>query len=140
MDTLVYDRTAVDVAGETRKAYILASDLNRIEEWTRYLADLLHSYGYSVAVTTKTNWAVTDFPTPGELNRIRRNIDALQTGFYALPDWREIVDNNTLDFGQANVMEWDLQRIYDWLTAMASWANMRQANTIFMQAGGILNA
>jgi hypothetical protein len=38
------------------------------------------------------------------------------------------------------VMEWDLQRIYDWLTAMASWANMRQANTIFMQAGGILNA
>lgn len=113
--------------------------LNRIEQWIAYLAGKLHAYGYTVTVTTRT-WTITDFPTRTEVDRIRANIDALQTGFYSLPDWREIVYNNTLDFNQANVWEWDFQRIYDWLSAMVSWANTRQAGTVFMQAGGFLNA
>ncbi len=58
-------------------------------------------------------WYQSDIPTRGEIDRIRRNVDALQTGFARLPDWREILYNNTVDFGQANALEWDLQRIYD---------------------------
>lgn len=138
-DNLIFDRTQSDITAKTPKGHFNAADLTRIEQWTQYLSDLLLAYGYSVPVTTK-DWTMADYPTRGEVDRIRANIDALQAGFYALPDWREIVYNNTLDFGQANAMEWDLQRIYDWLTAMASWANVRQAGTIFMQAGGILNA
>lgn len=85
-------------------------------------------------------WTREDLPTRGEVDRIRRNVDALQAGFYSLPDWREIVYDNTMHYTQANALEWDLQRLYDWLRAMVSNFQMRQANTIFMQAGGILNA
>ncbi len=112
---------------------------NRLETWTAYLAAQLRSYGYSVTVQTRT-WTRTDRPTRSEVDRIRRNVDALQAGFYSLPDWREIVYDNTLGYDQANALEWDLQRLYDWLRAMVSSFQMRQANTIFMQAGGILNA
>lgn len=113
--------------------------LNRLETWTTYLAAQLRGYGYAVTVATRT-WTRTDYPTRGEVDRIRRNVDALQAGFYSLPDWREIVYDNTLGYDQANALEWDLQRLYDWLRAMVSSFQMRQANTIFMQAGGILNA
>lgn len=112
---------------------------NRIEQWTTYLAAQLRSYGYQVPVQTRT-WTREDYPTRSEVDRIRRNVDALQAGFYSLPDWREIVYNNTLNYDQANALEWDLQRLYDWLRAMVGSFQMRQANTIFMQAGGILNA
>lgn len=112
---------------------------NRIEQWTTYLAAQLRSYGYQVPVQTRT-WTREDYPTRSEVDRIRRNVDALQAGFYSLPDWREIVYNNTLGYEQANALEWDLQRLYDWLGAMVNSFQMRQANTIFMQAGGILNA
>lgn len=113
--------------------------LNRLEQWTTYLAAQLRSYGYQVPVQTRT-WTRTDRPTRSEVDRIRRNVDALQAGFYSLPDWREIVYDNTMHYTQANALEWDLQRLYDWLRAMVSNFQMRQANTIFMQAGGILNA
>lgn len=112
---------------------------NRLEQWTTYLSAQLRSYGYSVTVQTR-EWTRTDYPTRTEVDRIRRNVDALQNGFYSLPDWREIVYNNTLGYEQANALEWDLQRLYDWLRAMVGSFQMRQANTIFMQAGGILNA
>ena len=63
---------------------------------------------------------MSDFPTRGEVDRIRRNVDALQAGFYSLPDWREIVYNNTLGYEQANALEWDLYTIYVWLERMVA--------------------
>lgn len=161
MQQLVYDRT------ERNKGTASVIMLNRLETWTTYLAAQLRGYGYAVSVTPRaevpeqtyplydeatetitgyytipahTEWLMSDFPTRGEVDRIRRNVDALQAGFYSLPDWREIVYDNTLGYDQANALEWDLQRLYDWLRAMVSSFQMRQANTIFMQAGGILNA
>lgn len=92
---------------------------NRLEQWTTYLAAQLRSYGYAVTVTTR-EWTRTDLPTRGEVDRIRRNVDALQQGFYSLPDWREIVYNNTLGYEQANALEWDLQAIYTWLQRMVA--------------------
>lgn len=92
---------------------------NRLEQWTTYLAAQLRSYGYSVTVQTRT-WTRTDYPTRGEVDRIRRNVDALQAGFYSLPDWREIVYNNTLGYEQANALEWDLHTIYVWLERMVA--------------------
>ena len=92
---------------------------NRLEQWTTYLSAQLRSYGYSVTVQTRT-WTRTDYPTRGEVDRIRRNVDALQAGFYSLPDWREIVYNNTLGYEQANALEWDLQSIYTWLQRMVA--------------------
>ena len=92
---------------------------NRLEQWTTYLSAQLRSYGYSVTVKTR-EWTRTDYPTRTEVDRIRRNVDALQAGFYSLPDWREIVYNNTLGYEQANALEWDLQSIYTWLQRMVA--------------------
>lgn len=85
-------------------------------------------------------WIESDIPYRSEIDRIRTNVDALQTGFASLPDWRDIIYNNTMTFGQANVLEWDLQRLYDWLQSMVEGFLLRQANTLFMIAGGVLNA
>lgn len=93
--------------------------LNRLETWTTYLAAQLRSYGYAVTVTTR-EWTRTDYPTRTEVDRIRRNVEALQQGFYNLPDWQEIVYDNTLGHEQANALEWDLQAIYTWLQRMVA--------------------
>ena len=140
-DNLIFDRTKVQAErvselntkmskGTATDAEIAewmqASDgalnyvaLGRIEQWTSYLAAQLLTYGYSVTVETRT-WTRTDYPTRTEVDRIRRNVETLQQGFYSLPDWREIVHNNTLDFGQCNALEWDLHTIYVWLGRMVS--------------------
>ena len=163
-DNLIYDRTAADVsrvaeltrkmrsgtASDTERAEWLdgrmkgawnASDLNRIERWTIYLTDFLAQQGYTAKVfVRRSNWTMEDFPTRSDIDRIRRNVDALQNCFLALPDWRAIVYNGTMDFAQANALEWDLGRIEIWLKETVDALTLRRADTLFMQAGGIWNA
>lgn len=142
-DNLIFDRTQADVnqvksltkkllagtaTGAEEQEWLSAmmkgawnyTDFNRIEEWTEYLSERLRSQGYSITVLVKTDWAKEDFPTRPEVDRIRANVAALQESFYSLPDWREIVYNNTMDFNQANALEWDLQTIYNWLMRMVA--------------------
>lgn len=104
----------------TRLDYLNAEDLNRIETATAFLRDRLAEHSYLVDMTCRTDWSCTDFPTRGEIDRIRRNIDALQAGFYRLPDWREIMYNNTLDAAQINAFEWDLHALGVWLDRMVA--------------------
>lgn len=131
MDDLIFDRPGP--VGQN------VEDWNRIEQWTSYLAAQLRAYGYSVTVETRT-WTRADYPTRSEIDRIRRNVETLQTGFYSLPDWREIVYNNMLNYDQANALEWDLQRLHDWLAAMVEAFHWRRADTFFMESGGVFNA
>lgn len=115
MQPLIYDRT------EQSKGKLSAAMLTRIETWTAYLSGLLAEYGYLAVVDVREEtWQMSDIPTRGDIDRIRRNVDALQNGFYSLPDWREIVYNNTMDYVQANALEWDLQTLYDWLQRMCA--------------------
>lgn len=107
-----------------------ASDFNRLETWTTYLAAQLRGYGYAVTVATRT-WTRTDYPTRGEVDRIRRNVDALQAGFYSLPDWREIVYDNTLGYEQANALEWDLHALYVWLGRMIAHFDFLRSGEIY---------
>lgn len=124
MDNLIYDRTAAN------KGRPDVATLNRVESWTAYLAEQLHAYGYIATVTTKA-WTMTDFPNQSEIDRIRANIDALQTGFYALPDWRDIVYNNTLDFNQCNAWEYNLNAIYVWAQRMVSHFDFLRSGDVF---------
>lgn len=102
-------------------AWYNAEDLNRIEDWTKWLADMLDYYGYPPDVAFRdAPWQDDDLPNRPDIDRIRANVDALQTGFASLPDWREIVYNNTMGWEQANAIEWDLSRIYVWLGRMVS--------------------
>lgn len=137
---LVFDRTESDVQEYSEKGTLSVSQLNRVEQWTSYLAEQLRLYGYSVTIKSRgSEWSVKDKLTRSEADRIRQNIDLLQSSFVSLPDWRNIIYNNTLNYEQANALEWDLQRIYDYLDAMIKHFPFKQANTIFMTAGGIMN-
>lgn len=101
--------------------YLNYWDLNRIEYNTRYLYDWLQQEGYGTrALTTKTNWTKEDIPRWSDIKRIRENVDYLQECYFAIPEWREIVYNSTIDSGQMNAFEWDLHLIDLWLSRMVS--------------------
>ncbi len=54
------------------------SDLNRVGEAVRYLAERFTNYGYAVSVAPKTNWAENDVPIRRQLETYRRNIVELR--------------------------------------------------------------
>ncbi|WP_370812643.1 hypothetical protein [Butyricicoccus pullicaecorum] len=121
------------------------SDLNRIEEWMQYLCDSLNTYGYKMEITPKT-WAVGEYPTPKQLERIRSNINALQDMWFVVPEWRELMavyrtdGRETINAEQVNAQEWDLQQMHDYLQAMVNAFELKQAGILFMIAGGLYNA
>lgn len=100
--------------------YLDAADLNRMEGNVIALRDLLILYGCNPYVNTKTNWSELDIPNRADIDRIRRNIDVLQNAFCKMPDWREILYNNTVDATQVNAWEWDLHVLSIWLERMAA--------------------
>lgn len=101
--------------------YLNCWDLNRIEYNTRYCYDWLQQQGYGwKTVTTKTDWTKEDIPLWSDILRVRQNVDYLQECFFAIPEWREILYNNTIDADQMNAFEWDLHLIDLWLSRMVS--------------------
>ncbi|WP_087064758.1 hypothetical protein [Intestinibacillus massiliensis] len=107
-------------------SFLSAADLNRIETQTAFLRGRLEGYGYSIALSCKTDWQEGAFPAAAELGRIRENINALQAGFYSLPDWREIArkylsgGQEALDAEILNAEEWDLHALGVWVDRMAA--------------------
>lgn len=96
-------------------------------------------------VTSKI-WTSGEYPTPTQLERIRSNINALQNVWFAVPEWRELMavhrpdGRETINAEQVNAQEWDLQQMHDYLQAMVAAFELKQAGTLFMIAGGVLNA
>lgn len=120
----VYDRTEEDVeyakaynenpsesAASEYKGALNASDLNRIEGNCGYLAELLHSCGYTSHVTVKTNWSMTDFPTLTEFTRIRDNITELMRLYAQAEDMPDMRTDSRTDYVEINNMEFDLYMI-----------------------------
>lgn len=79
-DELITDRTQADVTNLRPKAYIAYTDLNRIEEACKLLAEY-----FKIEIVTKTDWAMTDFRTETDMARIRGNLQALKEAFYVRP-------------------------------------------------------
>ena len=94
MDKLIYDRTQADVTYALNnpsnenflKGAYNYTDLNRVEEWCSYLANILNSYNYNVEIITKTNWDMSNFPTSQELQRIRNNIAKLKKAYLSFTE------------------------------------------------------
>lgn len=160
-DDLIFDRTAADVAqvkdiqqkmidgtateqerqqwlGGRMKGAWNASDANRVEAWTAYLADRLQTCGYAVATWPNT-WEPEEVFFRSKMDRLRRGIDALRDGFFAVPDWRDILYVDTLDVVQANAYEWDLKQVDEYSRAMIGGNQLKQANTLFAMSGGVFN-
>lgn len=100
LTNLIFDRTNSDILNDTDKAYIDYADLNRIEEACAYLASL-----FKLDITTKT-WAMTDYRTTSEMERIRSNIQTIKNAYYKNPNspllpsvitYKSITEANTIE-------------------------------------------
>lgn len=113
MENLIFDRTQNDLEQKTPKSYYNYTDLNRIETWCEYLANLLTSYSYPVSITIKKNWTMSDLPNANDMERIRGNVNGIKTAFYAYTDVPENLNYMTIE--KANDIEKILSEL-DFLT------------------------
>lgn len=81
-------------------------DLNRVEGNTQELAARLAVGGYAANVSAPKTWTMADFPTVGELERIRQNIVALRKALKLPSSVPQTPSNlNPMDIGKANNLE-----------------------------------
>lgn len=129
IDTLITDRTQSDVTELERvrnkilaggltsltaaeksawlggmKASYNYTDLNRVGEAVNYLCSELNSLGFTVNVTGKTNWTISDTPTPAQMQTYLNNLDTLKAvlplATEATPDtmrWLTIAKMNAIE-------------------------------------------
>lgn len=109
MENLIFDRTQNDLEQKTPKGCYNYTDLNRVETWCEYLANLLNSYSYPVSVTIKKNWNMSDLPNTTDMERIRSNVDKIKTAFHAYTDVPENLNYMTIE--KANAIEKILSEI-----------------------------
>lgn len=125
MENLIFDRTQNDLAQGTSKSYYNYTDMNRVESWCEYLANLLTSYSYPVSITIKKNWNMSDLPNVSDMERIRNNIDTIKTAFYA---YTEVPENlNYMTIEKANDIEKILSEIDNLIKNMCN--EFRYSNT-----------
>lgn len=141
LDTLITDRTEEDVEraaelsakgigsmepGELAeflsgmKGAYNATDLNRVEAATVYVAERLRGYGYAVTLQTGRTWADSDIPTPAMLAPYLSNVAALMDAlsvFETTP--RVLPDMENFTWQEANNIEKILLDIERLLTLMA---------------------
>lgn len=161
LDDLIYDRTAADVSrvktitrkliddtateaekqewlGGTMKGAYNAGDLNRVGAAVEYLTETLYGMGYNVPAVPKDDWSMTDIPNQTQMEQYIRNIQLLRDCLpYAAPDAPE--DADKLTFQEANNIEEILYTLERVLLAMQEGFKLRQANTLFMIAGGVFH-
>lgn len=126
--------------GELKSAYN-ASDLNRVESAVKYLSELLAElpdalrtyaeqrgvhwdaffdvpYDATVyGVTVKTDWVMSDIPTPSEMGRYLANAVLLRNALqYAATDLPSDMDN--LTYAEANAIEQALKGLDKAITAL----------------------
>lgn len=113
MENLIFDRTQNDLEESTSKGYYNYTDLNRVEVWCEYLANLLTSYSYPVSIVIKKDWTISDLPNDNDMQRIRSNVNAIKTAFHAYTNIPENLEYMSIE--KANAIEKILSEI-DFLT------------------------
>lgn len=120
-NTLVYDRTAADVAQKNDKGTYNATDLNRVTAALEELDTELRSYGYSTGyrrlevphnAPTEINdpytWYKEDIPTASLMDAYLDNVSAIRAVIELPPSTPQVPpDMNALTFSEAN----DIERI-----------------------------
>lgn len=117
------DGTYITFWFDLSQIYWNTRDLNRIETATAALRDRLLPHGCRIDVTCAANWTQIDFPHLSEVTRVRENVDAFRRGFGRPQRWKDLyrvyavdADGNptaheTMNWQQANALEWDLHCI-----------------------------
>jgi len=94
------------------------TDLNRIENNSRYLSDILLGYGYHAEHAQYENWQVNHFPFSSEMERIRRNIKNIKQNYFAKLEVPATLEG--LDYEKLNAMEQILLEAYEAVKRMIS--------------------
>lgn len=106
INPLITDRKASDITNKTHKGNYNASDLNRVEEWCRYLADILNEYGYYINIETKTDWQISfGHNMTSNIRRIKNNIIQIKEGFFYLSDIEIDPTKLSINYQDANDLE-----------------------------------
>ncbi len=95
----VYDRTQEDIDNKTSKAFLNASDLNRIEGNSDYLRGLIDGGSFPLH-----NYTYTSFPTESLMQSIIDNIDTLKA-IYPVAGIDDTPDNPLNTFQKINTIE-----------------------------------
>ena len=91
------------------KCYVSAALLNRIEENTAYIAELL---GLSV---TSRAWTQTDLLTRSEAQRILDNLAAVRQAYHVMPGTPDLPDAPSTLYTDINAMEqvqWSMHELW----------------------------
>lgn len=110
MENLIFDRTQNDLRNKTKKSYYNYDDLNRVETWCEYLANILNNYGYLINITVKTDWDMKDKARDtADMERIRQNVNRLKQAYFSFTQIPANLDYMT--FEKANEIERILHEI-----------------------------
>lgn len=99
------------------------TDLNRVGGAMQYLSARFNSYGYSVSVSSRTNWAMTDIPRQTDMETYLADVRTLR-GVVAMLDTTPQTPESMalLDWSKANNIEKILVDVEDTLNRMqAAW-------------------
>lgn len=129
----VYDRTLADVTfalqkiqewkanGTTDttdlKGCFNASDLLRIENNMRYLADELNSLYYRNDVATERNWSMSSLPNAANITRLINNVNKLWTAYFMPPNSPNL-PTSLITYEQVNALEKNLYLIKNMMDSM----------------------
>lgn len=142
LDELVTDRTQADVDALNDKGTYNAADLNRVGEAVSLLAAGLESMGMSAPVAPVTDWTDGGVPNAEQMSVYLRDVTTIQTRLQALTGEAPQIPASMegLTYTGANAIEETLVLMAGTLDDMEAAAELRQADTIFMESGGLFNA
>ena len=122
-DRTLSDVTNVDINSSTvSKGAYNYTDLNRVESKVKELNDLLVTYNYMSALTTKLDWSMTDKFNVNDGTRYLNNVKAIRQAlatYETTPETPSTMAN--LTYEQANDIEKILVDIEVLLISMENW-------------------
>lgn len=96
----VYDRTKDDIEKRTQKAFINASDLNRIEKNTEVIGQRI-----SAPVSVRADWEIGGLPRHSDYQRIKENTRMIRAGYLVHDDTPAVPERPYNTFQKWNDIE-----------------------------------
>jgi len=111
----VTDRNRVDIMARTPKAYLHATDFNRIEGNIAYLSERLDRLGYNIRLIQENNRDRDDIPKSADFKHICDSIEVITQAYYEPDDYADIseIPGKVLDYMDINNIEKNLSGIKD---------------------------
>jgi hypothetical protein len=109
----VTDRGRFDIASRTPKAFLHASDLNRIENNIAYLSERLNIQGYRIMTIPPKGWDRDMVPRVSDLRYICEGILAIIQAYHIPDGYTDIsgIPDKAPDFTDINNIEYNIASI-----------------------------